>query len=122
MNSKVIVARHAAATDGSRTRDGGIVRITFQADERMGINNVPFASVGDEVIYPDGRVALIDSGAGFAATWRDRPLALVGSSIDNGDIIVDTLFPDGLIIDEIEGETIPGLFEKGYRLPPSKDE
>lgn len=122
MKDKVILARHAVAAEGSHTRDGGTVRVTFHTDERMGINDIPFASVGDEVVYPDGRVSYIDSGAGFAAAWRGRPLALVGSTTDSDDVIIDTSFPDGLIIDETEGESIPGLFERGYRLPSAGDE
>jgi hypothetical protein len=76
------------------------------------------ARVGDIVTYDDGSEAIIIDGAGFAATWEDKPLALVGSCLSNGDTITKTL-QDGWGITVRDGERIPGLFDPAYTLPPN---
>jgi hypothetical protein len=43
------------------------------------------------VHYPDGTVAHITSGAGFAAIDDGKPLAIVGSHVSNGDVIAESL-------------------------------
>jgi hypothetical protein len=72
--------------------------------------------VGDRVRYPDGSESVIISGAGRASTFANRPIALVGSHVANGDIIVDRAQSIGEIV-VVEGEPVPGLLEPGY-LPP----
>ena len=121
MSDNTILAQYSVATEGSMTRDGGKIRLGSHVGERISVDGIPFACVGDEIVYPDGKIALIDSGAGFAATFDEYPLALVGSTVDNGDIVINTLLPDALVISQTEEEPIPGLFEKGYRLPMNSE-
>ena len=100
-------------TIGSRSKLGGqVTRVTTNAE----YEGKALARVGDIVTYDDGSEATIIDGAGFAATWDDKPLALVGSHLSNGDTITETL-QDGWGITVREGETIPGLFDPSYRLP-----
>ena len=106
-----IVARYPIATIGSRTRRGGQVVDAHGHDDEFRV-----ACVGDRVRYPDGSESVITSGAGHASTFADRPIALVGSHIANGDRIVARAQSIGEII-VIEGEQVTGLLEPGY-LPP----
>lgn len=46
--------------------------------------------VGDYVIYPDGTRARIINGSGSVNTNNGVSYALVGSQLDNGDVIVST--------------------------------
>ncbi|WP_438395514.1 PAAR domain-containing protein [Caballeronia sp. DA-9] len=101
-------------TIGSGTRDGGCVtRVTMKAEYK----GLALARVGDVVTYDDGSEAIIIDGAGFAAAWEDKPIALVGSRLSNGDTITETL-QDGFGITVRDGEPIPGLFDPAYTLPP----
>jgi uncharacterized Zn-binding protein involved in type VI secretion len=104
-------------TIGSRTKDGGYVtRVSTKAEYK----GLALARVGDIVTYADGSEASIIDGAGFAAAWEDKPFALVGSRLSNGDTITETL-QDGFGITVREGELIPGLFDPAYTLPPIAD-
>jgi len=76
------------------------------------------ARVGDIVTYDDGSEATIIDGAGFAAAWEDKPLALVGSRLSNGDTITETL-QGGWGITIRSSERITGLFDPAYTLRPS---
>jgi uncharacterized Zn-binding protein involved in type VI secretion len=106
-----IVARYPIATIGSRTRRGGqVIRTDGKADEFC------VACVGDRVRYPDGSESVITSGAGHASTFANRPVALVGSHIANGDRIVAPAQSIGEII-VVEGEQVAGLLEPGYKPP-----
>lgn len=99
----------------SRTKRGGRVnRVTTTADYR----GMALARVGDIVTYDDGSEATVIDGARFAATWEDKPLALVGSGLSNGDTITESL-QDGWGITVRDGERIPGLFDPAYSLPPN---
>jgi uncharacterized Zn-binding protein involved in type VI secretion len=101
------------ATVGSRTGRGGrITRATTKAEYQ----GMAFARVGDVVTYDDGSEATIVDGAGLAATWEDKPFALVGSRLSNGDTITETL-QDACGIEVRDGEQIPGLFDETYTLP-----
>jgi uncharacterized Zn-binding protein involved in type VI secretion len=103
------------ATIGSRTERGGrVTMVTSKAEYR----GMALARVGDVVTYDDGSEATIIDGAGFAAAWGDRPFALVGSHLSNGDMITETL-QDGWGIKVRDGERIPGLFDPAYMLPQS---
>lgn len=112
--SRRIVARYPIATIGSRTRRGGQVVL---ANDDQQADDFRVACVGDRVRYPDGSESVIVSGAGHASTFADRPIALVGSHVANGDRIVARAQSIGEII-VVEGETIPGLLDPGYALPP----
>jgi uncharacterized Zn-binding protein involved in type VI secretion len=109
-----IAARYLIATIGSRTSRGGKVVLdnhdTLADDFRI-------ACVGDRVRYPDGSESVIVSGAGHASTFANRPIALVGSHIANGDRIVARGQSMGEIV-VMEGEEVVGLLEPGYEPAP----
>lgn len=107
--SRRIVARYPIATIGSRTRRGG--QVVLAGDDQA--DDFRVACVGDRVRYPDGSESVIVSGAGHASTFADRPIALVGSHVANGDRIVARAQSIGEIV-VVEGETIPGLLDPGY--------
>lgn len=105
------------ATIGSLTeRNGRVTQVTTRVEYR----GMALACVGDVVTYDDGSEATIIDGAGFAAAWGDRPFALVGSRLSNGDTITETL-QDGCGITVRDDETIPGLFDPAYMPPLSTD-
>jgi uncharacterized Zn-binding protein involved in type VI secretion len=108
-----IIARYPIATIGSRTSRGG--RVVLASDEQCA-DDYRIACVGDRVRYPDGSESMIVSGAGHASTFADRPIALVGSHVANGDRIVARAQSIGEIV-VLEGEPVPGLLEPGYGLP-----
>lgn len=110
-SSRRIIARYPIATIGSRTRRGGHV-----VDAEGHTDDFRVACVGDRVRYPDGSESFITSGAGHASTFADRPIALVGSHIANGDRIVARAQSIGEIV-VIEGEQVIGLLEPGYQPP-----
>src|SRR5471032_595008 len=100
-------------TIGSRTKRGGhVTRVSTKAEYK----GMALARVGDLVTYDDGSEATIIDGAGFAATWEDKPPALVGSRLSNGDTITETL-QDAWGVEVRDGEQSPGLFDAGYTLP-----
>jgi uncharacterized Zn-binding protein involved in type VI secretion len=109
-----VVARYPIATIGSRTSRGGQVVL---ASNDQYVDDYRIACVGDRVRYPDGSESVITSGAGHASTIANRPIALVGSHVANGDRIVARAQSMGEII-VLEGEPVPGLLEPGY-MPPS---
>lgn len=116
--TRKVVARHAMATIGSRTEQGGEVvpRPGQHADEYM------LACVGDRVRYADGSESVITSGAGHASTFADRPVALVGSHIANGDRIAASRHSMGEII-VYEGDApIQGLLQPGFVMPAAMNE
>ncbi|MBR8450136.1 PAAR domain-containing protein [Burkholderia multivorans] len=105
---------HLFATVGSRTERGGWVAKVSSETQYCGLL---LARVGDIVRYPDGSEAFIVDGAGFAATWDDKPFALVGSRLSNGDCIARTL-QDEAGVRVNAGESIDGLFDPHYVPPP----
>ncbi|KVH73677.1 hypothetical protein WJ41_10690 [Burkholderia ubonensis] len=106
---------HLFATIGSRTERGGwVAEVTGTTSHR----GLLLACVGDVVKYDDGSEAVIIDGAGFAATSENKPFALVGSRLSNGDVITQTL-QDGAGIRVSDDEPIPGLFDPAYVPPPS---
>ena len=113
-----ILSRHHIATIGSKTKRGGEV-ITASADSE--INSLPVARVNDTVRYPDGSESRTTSGAGFAAMVENIPLAIVGSHIANGDIIVSSTQNTVEIRQYADGPAIPGFLEEGY-VPPAQKE
>lgn len=102
-------------TIGARTERGGRVS-TGQAGTLAGL---ALACVGDIVTYRDGAEAVIVDGAGYAATYKGAPYALVGSSLSNGDHVIETLWEElnvGVFVEE--GKQIEGLFDAGWVAPP----
>ncbi|WP_223461542.1 MULTISPECIES: hypothetical protein [unclassified Pseudomonas] len=82
-------AIYRVATQGSQTRDGGVIQqavapLTFTLDNGQ---KVTAAQKGDYVVYADGGTAQIVTGAGQG----NNDLALVGSRLCNGDEIINTL-------------------------------
>ena len=108
-----VVARYAIATIGSRTSRGG--QVVLASNDQLA-DDFRVACVGDRVRYPDGSESVITSGAGHASTFANRPIALVGSHVANGDRIVARAQSIGEIV-VLEGDPVPGLLEPGY-MPP----
>jgi hypothetical protein len=82
-------AIYRVATQGSQTRDGGVIQqaaapLVFTLDNGQ---KVTAAQKGDYVVYADGDTAQIVTGAGEG----NNDLALVGSRLCNGDEIINTL-------------------------------
>ncbi|HEY2453949.1 MAG TPA: hypothetical protein VGI71_15250 [Scandinavium sp.] len=105
-----VTAAYLIATEGSLTRNGGTVYSEYsgqqiQLDDGSLVN---VSRVGDEVRYPDGMTAKISTGAG---NTPGESLALVGSSLDNGDEIISS--PQGRGRRAVRaGETLPANFLK----------
>lgn len=78
-----------AATDGSKTKNGGLVRAMI--NQNIKAQGHLLAVVGDEVIYEDGTISKIISGAGEAGSIEGYDIALVGSRLENGDEIIESL-------------------------------
>jgi len=108
---------YAFATIGSITERGGrVTHVTTKAE----FKGKALARVGDTVTYDDGTEATIVDGAGFAASWGGKPLALVGSRLSNGDRITEsTQTVWGIVVQH--GESILGLFDSTYTVAPMHD-
>ena len=106
------ISEYLFATIDARTERGGRVTHVSSTAE---IEKKGGAVVGDVVTYEDGSQARIVDGAGYGAMWSDKPIALVGSRLDNGDRIVSTPQSDyGVKVRK--GESVPGLFDSAWRL------
>lgn len=82
------IAIYRVATEGSQTRNGGVIQhattpLEFKLDNGQ---QVRAAQKGDYVVYADGSTAQIVTGAGAGTS----DLALVGSRLNNGDEIINT--------------------------------
>lgn len=105
-----VTAAYLIATEGSLTRDGGTVfseyngqQIETECGKRLNVSRV-----GDEVRYPDGTTAKINTGVGNTS---GDSAALVGSSLDNGDEIISS--PQGSVRRVVRaGESLPENFLK----------
>lgn len=112
-STRPIKAIYDYATLGSRTRMGGEI---ITASTSLEIHDLRIACVGDRVRYPDGKESEIVSGAGFAATYKGLPIAIVGSATDNGDTVTGSLQNLAQVVEYADGEGIPGLLKPGYRV------
>nr|WP_318289687.1 PAAR domain-containing protein [Paraburkholderia sp. BL8N3] len=100
---------------GSRTERGGRVsRVSTEAE----YDGKALARVGDVITYEDGSEATIIDGAGFAAIWGNKPMALVGSQLSNGDTITESM-QDGWGIVVRDDSPITGLFDRDHTVPES---
>jgi len=115
-NDHSLKMMHGFATIGSLTRDGG--RVT-KATSGLVIAGLSVARVGDVVTYDDGSEAVIINGAGYAAVYGDKPFALVGSELSNGDRIIQSLQIDRGIA-EYHDKPIKGLFDSTYVPAPQE--
>ncbi len=113
-----VMARYPIATVGSHTEQGGKVVVA----DNVHMDGFRIACVGDRVRYPDGSESIIVSGAGNASTFGNRPVALVGSHVENGDRIALSQQNVGEIV-LFEGDApITGLLQPGYMPPRGSSE
>lgn len=108
--ARPVKGRYPAATESSTTERGGKIIAT------SGFSTIGgrVAMVGDIVRYADGSEARIASGAGMAAVYEGRPLALVGSALDNGDRITGPAHNGMVIVQYADEEPIKGLLDPSY--------
>lgn len=85
-NNKPHTIYHVAV-HGSKSKNGGLVNASSNISK---IGGLSIARIGDEVIYADGTISKIISGAGPACVVEGLPVALVGSCLENGDEIIDS--------------------------------
>ena len=102
-----LISSHAVAVEGATTQRGGTIRVEKSS---MLLHDKKVARVGDIAFYPDGTQATIINGAGEAMIEEDRMVAIVGSKLDNGDIITATA-PNGLTLYNFAEEPIAGFLE-----------
>ncbi len=110
-----VTAIYRAAVAGSLTLRGGVVDepnpdpsqgMKVQLDSGEWVSMV---TEGATVTYPDGTKATIITSAGQLSEWEGKGIALVGSLLDNGDMIIST--PDyGAVFTVREGESMPDDF------------
>ena len=101
------------AVNGSKTKQGGLVKASATQGK---IGDLSIARIGDDVIYADGTIAKIISGAGKVCIVEGLSAALVGSQLDNGDEIIDS--PNRTVaINIFKGETLP----EGFLIPEGAD-
>jgi len=104
------------ATVGALTERGG--RVT--TGSMVSIGGLGIARVGDVVTYAGGSEAVVTDGAGAARVIGNRPAALVGSSLSNGDRIIETPWQSlRMTLFVPDGKVIPGLFDAAW-TPPSR--
>lgn len=111
LSCRPVKATYDLATLGARTQQGGEV-VTASTDMEMEGHRI--ACVGDVVRYPDGTESKIISGAGAALAYKDRPVAIVGSATDSGDMIISSLQNSAQIQEYADEDGIPGLLQPGY--------
>jgi uncharacterized Zn-binding protein involved in type VI secretion len=95
MTQHASYAHYLVATVGARTDQGGTV---VSGEQGVQLEGYAIACVGDHVTYPDGRGARIQSGSRHVFV-ADRAVAAVGSRLDNGDVIVDSLQSGAVLCD-----------------------
>lgn len=93
MKDRALMAIWRFATTGALTRNGGKIEKasandSFTLEDGSEVNR---AMVGDYVVYPNGTRAKIINGSGSVNTnGSGVSFALVGSKLDNGDMIIST--------------------------------
>ncbi|NHR04488.1 XRE family transcriptional regulator [Chromobacterium haemolyticum] len=114
--AKPIQAAYPVATGASFTERGGKVMATSP----IYLLDVRVALVGDTVRYPDGTVARIISGSGEAGVVDGRPMAIVGSELDNGDRVIGPIHNDFTITQYADEPPIAGLLDPAYVPEPNE--
>ncbi|KLP36235.1 PAAR domain-containing protein [Enterobacter ludwigii] len=93
MKDRSLVAIWRFATTGALTQNGGKIE-RASANDSFTLEDgseVSRAMVGDYVVYPNGTRAKIINGSGSVNTnGNGVSYALVGSQLDNGDVIIST--------------------------------
>lgn len=112
-----VKARYPAATENSTTERGGKIVAT----SGISMLGCCVALVGDIVCYPDGSQTKIVSGAGAAMIYRGRPMAVVGSELENGDRINGPTHSGMSIVQYADREPIKGLLDRNYVLLQPND-
>ncbi|MDY6450911.1 hypothetical protein [Acinetobacter faecalis] len=97
-NSKRPQKTYYVVTEGTKTKNGGVVQARYSESGYVMLHEKRLATVGDLVIYSDGSTAKIISGCGFCMTLDEFPVAINQSVLDNGDIIEEA----GLLFKDIE--------------------
>jgi uncharacterized Zn-binding protein involved in type VI secretion len=108
---------YVAAFNGGKTANGGEI---IQGSNSIRDSGHTLLLAGDEAVYPDGSVAAITAGAGMAMMDDDRPVAIIGSPLSNGDTIVSSPVT-ALTFDEPADAPIIGLLDPAYRSEPATD-
>lgn len=111
MREHPVVAIYRIAVDGALTQRGGVVRAAWNGAEIEldGGLKVNVALVGDKVLYPDGTTARIVTGSGSKFQKGEQSIALVGSRLSNGDVIIST--PQaGSMLNELKGLPVDADF------------
>jgi len=108
---------YVAAFNGAKTANGGEI---VQGSSSIHDSGHTLLLVGDEAVYPNGSTALITAGAGIAMVDDDRPAAIIGSPLSNGDTIVSSPIT-ALTFDEPADGRIIGLLDPAYRPEPATD-
>lgn len=111
--ARPVKARYPVATESSTTARGGRV----VASSPYATTGGRVALVGDVVRYADGSEARIISGAGAVAGHQGRPVALVGSALDNGDTIDGPRHEGMVIVQYADEPPIAGLLDPNYAAP-----
>ncbi|OCS45970.1 PAAR domain-containing protein [Ralstonia pickettii] len=106
---------YVAAFNGANTANGGEI---IQGSCSIRDSGPTLLLVGDEAVYPDGSTAVITAGAGIALVGDDRPAAIIGSPLSNGDTIVSSSIT-ALTFDEPAGAPVIGLLDPAYRPEPA---
>jgi uncharacterized Zn-binding protein involved in type VI secretion/predicted XRE-type DNA-binding protein len=114
VDSRPVKAVYVLATVGSKTFRGGEVVTSATG---ICIGGMDVARVGDLVRYPEGTESAIISGTGSAWVCDGKPVAIVGSHIENGDVIESSLQDGAKIVQFADEDNIPGLLEVGYGSP-----
>lgn len=105
-----IIKTHIIATEGARTFRGGVIECASGVIKGTSRKVVRY---GDIAVYPDGSIARVVSGCGEHSLDRGLPLAIVGSELSNGDVIVSSPYQK-YTFDEVAGQPIEGLLVPGW--------
>jgi len=108
---------YVAAFNGAKTANGGEIAHGSSSIRDSGHT---LLLVGDIAVYPDGSTAVITAGAGIAMVDHDRPVAIIGSPLSNGDTIVSSPVTV-LTFEEPASDPIIGLLDPAYRPEPATD-
>lgn len=110
------IAIYRVATEGSQTREGGVIQQGTSPLELTSANGQPVraAQKGDHVVYADGSTAQIITAAGES----NSHVALVGSCLSNGDEIINTC-QDVMLLIAREGVPMAEDFLPGFKQTPT---
>ena len=85
-DNKLHTIYHLVA-NGAKTKQGGLLKASSDVWK---VRELSIGRVGDDVIYADGTISKIISGAGDVCIVEGASVALAGSRLENGDEIVDS--------------------------------